>query len=616
MKEIKTVINLLREYYNILWDKIIISFFVISLSSFFITIQPLILASIMEIVIPDNVSSVNYNQIQNLNVFNLNIAGKIVIDFLENFIKFSNFTIYSKLIFLSITYLFLVFASSILSYIGIVVGKWGNATMVVALREKILKHFFNLDYLFFSSNKIFELVSRIFNDAKPVAQGLIPLIQTFLQQGSLIIIYSFFLYSTNNFIFLVAFIILLFHYLIVQFLREPIKNSIINVNNKSANLLSTISETLNSIRIIKAFNTKFFHLNKINRDLLEERKFGFKAAIVDELQQPINNILTALSVVIIFFILMGKFLSGEISLQGGVLFLVIGRLLIQPLLRFSTCFTWIISLYASNHRIQELLNLKSKIVGGIIKKTEFNSSIEIKNLNFFYENKKNNIFFKNIRIMKGEKIAIVGSSGGGKTTLVDLIIRLYDPKKGFIKMDGINIKRYNLQNYRSLFGLIPQDPFLYNDTIKNNIIYGRQDISEEKIEYYSKLVKAHDFIIAKPNGYNTVVGDRGIQLSGGEKQRICMARALVREPQILIFDEATSSLDSNSEKFIQNSLDKILENKTAILIAHRFSTIIKANKIIVLENGRIDNIGNHKYLMKKSSIYKNLFNLQIIKDAN
>jgi subfamily B ATP-binding cassette protein MsbA len=616
MKEIKTVINLLREYYNILWDKIIISFFVISLSSFFITIQPLILASIMEIVIPDNVSSVNYNQIQNLNVFNLNIAGKIVIDFLENFIKFSNFTIYSKLIFLSITYLFLVFVSSILSYIGIVVGKWGNATMVVALREKILKHFFNLDYLFFSSNKIFELVSRIFNDAKPVAQGLIPLIQTFLQQGSLIIIYSFFLYSTNNFIFLVAFIILLFHYLIVQFLREPIKNSIINVNNKSANLLSTISETLNSIRIIKAFNTKFFHLNKINRDLLEERKFGFKAAIVDELQQPINNILTALSVVIIFFILMGKFLSGEISLQGGVLFLVIGRLLIQPLLRFSTCFTWIISLYASNHRIQELLNLKSKIVGGIIKKTEFNSSIEIKNLNFFYDNKKNNIFFKNIRIMKGEKIAIVGSSGSGKTTLVDLIIRLYDPKKGFIKMDGINIKRYNLQNYRSLFGLIPQDPFLYNDTIKNNIIYGRQDISEEKIEYYSKLVKAHDFIIAKPNGYNTVVGDRGIQLSGGEKQRICMARALVREPQILIFDEATSSLDSNSEKFIQNSLDKILENKTAILIAHRFSTIIKANKIIVLENGRIDNIGNHKYLMKKSSIYKNLFNLQIIKDAN
>lgn len=616
MKEIKTVINLLREYYNILWDKIIISFFVISLSSFFITIQPLILASIMEIVIPDNASSINYNQIQNLNVFNLNIAGKIVIDFLENFIKFSNFTIYSKLIFLSITYLFLVFASSILSYIGIVVGKWGNAVMVVALREKILKHFFNLDYLFFSSNKIFELISRIFNDAKPVAQGLIPLIQSFLYQGSLIIIYSFFLYSTNKFIFLVAFIILLFHYLIVQFLREPIKNSIINFNNKSANLLSTISETLNSIRIIKAFNTKFFHLNKINRDLLEERKFGFKAAIVDELQQPINNILTALSVVIIFFILMGKFLSGEISLQGGVLFLVVGRLLIQPLLRFSTCFTWIISLYASNHRIQELLNLKSKIVGGIIKKTEFNSSIEIKNLNFFYDNKKNNIFFKNIRIMKGEKIAIVGSSGSGKTTLVDLIIRLYDPKKGLIKMDGIDIKRYNLQNYRSLFGLIPQDPFLYNDTIKNNIIYGRQDISEEKIEYYSKLVKAHDFIIAKPNGYNTVVGDRGIQLSGGEKQRICMARALVREPQILIFDEATSSLDSNSEKFIQNSLDKILDNKTAILIAHRFSTIIKANKIIVLENGRIDNIGNHKYLMKKSSIYKNLFNLQIIKNAN
>jgi subfamily B ATP-binding cassette protein MsbA len=616
MKEIKTFINLLREYFNILWDKIIISFFVISLSSFFITIQPLILASIMEIVIPDNVSSVNYNQIQNLNVFNLNIAGKIVIDFLENFIKFSNFTIYSKLIFLSITYLFLVFASSILSYIGIVVGKWGNATMVVALREKILKHLFNLDYLFFTSNKIFELVSRIFNDAKPVAQGLIPLIQTFLQQGSLIIIYSFFLYSTNNFIFIVAFVILLFHYFIFKFLREPIKNSIINVNNKSANLLSTISETLNSIRIIKAFNTKFFHLNKINRDLLEERKFGFKAAIVDEMQQPINNILTALSVVIIFFILMGKFLSGEISLQGGILFLVIGRLLIQPLLRFSTCFTWIISLYASNHRIQELLNLKSKIVGGIIKKTEFNSCIEIKNVNFFYDNKKNNIFFKNIRIMKGEKIAIVGSSGSGKTTLVDLIIRLYDPKKGFIKIDGINIKRYNLQNYRSLFGLIPQDPFLYNDTIKNNIIYGRHDISEEKIEYYSKLVKAHDFIIAKPNGYNTVVGDRGIQLSGGEKQRICMARALVREPQILIFDEATSSLDSNSEKFIQNSLDKILENKTAILIAHRFSTIIKANKIIVLENGRIDNIGNHKYLMKKSSIYKNLFNLQIINHAN
>ena len=231
---------------------------------------------------------------------------------------------------------------------------------------------------------------------------------------------------------------------------------------------------------------------------------------------------------------------------------------------------------------------------------------------FSYRTDKTKINFGTFSINKNEKLAIVGPSGSGKSTLIDIILRLYDPLKGSILVDKKNIKLFKIENYRSLFGLIPQEPFLYNDSIYNNIVCGRKNISENQVIKAAKLANADTFINKKRNGYKAIIGDRGILLSGGEKQRIAIARALVNDPEILIFDEATSSLDSKSEKQVQDAIDKILKFKTAIIIAHRFSTIKKANKIIVMNNHKIESIGSHKNLMKKSKTYKELYQLQYL----
>ena len=211
---------------------------------------------------------------------------------------------------------------------------------------------------------------------------------------------------------------------------------------------------------------------------------------------------------------------------------------------------------------------------------------------------------------KGQVLALVGTSGAGKSTLTDLVLRFYDPQKGNILMDGVNLRDVKTSEYKKVFGVVPQESLLFNDTIKENIRYGRDDISDKDIFEAAKIANAYDFIKELPNGYDTFVGDRGVRLSGGQRQRIAIARAIVAKPQILIFDEATSSLDTESERQVQKAIDRVLEHSTAIVIAHRLSTVLHADKIAVLDKGKIESIGMHKELLEESPIYRRLYELQ------
>lgn len=617
MKEFKIFLYLTKNNFKKLWNLFVLMIVCAIFANFLTILQPLIFASMMEIVLPNDFEFLNSqnnktDDIAGKSFFDLNYVGQKILIIVYSFFDIKNFSTLKSLILLSSLFLFFVISAAIINYLAIIISKWSNASLTISIRKDLINHFLNLDYLFFTKSKSGELVSRIIGDTKSVAQGVIPVLQTIFHQGSLVAIYSVFLFKTDNVIFFSAFIIFLFQYLIMLFLKKPIKNSLINVNNKTAQLLSALSETFSTIRLSKVFNMRNYQFNKLNFLQSEERKFGFKAAILDELQTPIGSILTSVSLVIILIAILIQLQQNNMSLQGGIMFVIIGRLIITPIIRLSTIFTWLIALGGTYHKINFYKKIKNKIKDGKITTCNFNKDLKVNNCLIEYDS-ETKIYFEKFLIKKNEKIAIVGPSGSGKSTLIDMILRLYDPKTGSVLLDNKNIKDFKLDNYRSLFGLIPQEAQLYNDTILNNIICGRKNISRNQVIRAAKLANANNFIMKKKSKYNTIIGDRGVMLSGGEKQRIAIARALVSDPEILIFDEATSSLDSKSEKEVQEAIHKVLKLKTALIIAHRFSTIKKATKIIVMNKHRIENIGNHNNLIKNSKTYRELYQLQFLK---
>ncbi|MCX6146769.1 MAG: ATP-binding cassette domain-containing protein [Candidatus Kapabacteria bacterium] len=261
-------------------------------------------------------------------------------------------------------------------------------------------------------------------------------------------------------------------------------------------------------------------------------------------------------------------------------------------------------------RIIKVINSESSVSEGRIKKETFDSNIEFENVSFEYNKDTEVISDINFNIEKGKKIAFVGLSGSGKSTLLDLVIRFYDVKSGRISIDGTDLKDVQVKPYRSMFGIVSQETMLFNDTLENNIRYGYKDCSKEDIISACKIANAYNFINKMPKGLDTNIGDRGVTLSGGERQRIAIARALVRNPQILIFDEATSSLDAESEKLVQEGINESLKNRTAIIVAHRLSTIKDCDEIYVFESGKIAEHGTHEELLISNGIYKKLYSLQ------
>ncbi len=617
MTEFKIFLHLIKTNFKKLWNLFILMIICAIFANFLTILQPLIFASMIEIVLPNDFEFLNSqnNKTENIaekSFFDLNYVGQKILVIIYGLFNIKDFSTLENLILLSSIFLFFVILAAIANYLAIVISKWSNASLTISIRKDLINHFLNLDYSFFTKNKYGEMISRIITDTKSVSQGVIPVLQTIFHQGSLVLIYSIFLFKTDNIIFFSAFIIFLFQYLIMLILKKPIKSSLINVNNKGAELLSTLNETFSAIRITKVFNMKNFQFKKLNFLQSEERKFGFKAAILDELQTPIGAILTSASLVIILIAILIQLQQNNISLQGGIMFVIIGRLIITPIIRLSTIFTWLVALGGTYHKINFYKKIKNNIKDGKIINCNFKKDIRIKNCLIQYDN-KTDVYFDKFLIKKNEKIAIVGPSGSGKSTLIDMILRLYDPKRGSVLIDNKNIKNFRLENYRSLFGLIPQEAQLYNDTVLNNIICGRKNINKNQVIKAAKLANAHNFIMKKKKKYNTIIGDRGVLLSGGEKQRIAIARALVDDPEIIIFDEATSSLDSKSEKDVQDAIEKVLNYKTALIVAHRFSTIKKATKIVVMNNHKIENIGNHNNLIKNSRTYRELYQLQFLK---
>jgi subfamily B ATP-binding cassette protein MsbA len=378
-------------------------------------------------------------------------------------------------------------------------------------------------------------------------------------------------------------------------------------------LLSVVEETISGLRIIKAFTAINFsdkRFQELNRNY---SKMMVKVFRTRDLSGPMSEFLSSVVIIIVLWyggrLVLGD--SGAISAAVFITYILIFSQIIPPAKTFSTGYYSIQKGIASAERIFEILDAEEVIVEkeNPVRINDFRERIEYRNISFSYETEEvlSNI---NVEIPKGRIIALVGPSGGGKSTFVDLLPRFYDPLQGGIFLDGTDIRDYRIDDLRSLMGIVTQESILFNDTVHNNIVFGMPNVTREDVIAAAKVANAHDFIIAMEEGYETNIGDRGTKLSGGQRQRLSIARAILRNPPILILDEATSSLDSESERLVQDALLTVMKDRTSIVIAHRLSTIKFADQIMVLEKGRIAESGNHEELIKAGGIYKRLHDLQ------
>jgi subfamily B ATP-binding cassette protein MsbA len=401
---------------------------------------------------------------------------------------------------------------------------------------------------------------------------------------------------------------------IVNRIGKSLKRQSKDGQEKMGFIVSMIDETISGIRVINAFNNKLFLSNKFNTYNEDYNKVMVKNLRRRELSSPLSEFLIICVISCVLWYGGSLVFKKDIAADVLIGYMMVFASLIEPFKRISNASYNIQKGLVSFERVKLILDAENDITEkkDAIELKSFNNNIEYENVSFAYNNFDGNDVLKNINlnIQKGKMVALVGLSGSGKSTLADLLCRFYDVSAGSIKIDGVDIRDYKLSDIRKFLSIVSQEPILFNDTIANNISFGLDNVSDADIELAAKVANAHDFICKLQNGYQTNIGDRGMTLSGGERQRITIARAVLRNPAILILDEATSSLDSESEKLVQDALIKLMRNRTSIVIAHRLSTIQYADEIIVMQDGIVVERGNHIGLLSKNGLYRKLVDLQ------
>ncbi|WP_298299009.1 ABC transporter ATP-binding protein [Hydrotalea sp.] len=485
--------------------------------------------------------------------------------------------------------------------------------VMTKLRSDLFAKILALPIGYFTEQRKGDIISRMSNDANEIEWSIIGTLEGLVKDPLNIIIILATLVFLSPALSLFLLVLLPLTGFIIGRVSRSLKKQSTHAQEFQGTLMSILDETLGGLRIIKAFNaekligSKFYYTNnKLNE---VRNKMNFRR----DLASPLSEFL---GVIVMCCILWfgGRLVLGShnfLQPDAFITYILFFTQIINPAKSLSTAYYNAQRGSSAIQRIEEILKAPVSIteINNAIQFTEFNRQIEFKNVNFSYDEFST---LKNIdlTIHKGSTVAIVGSSGAGKSTFADLIPRFQDVSEGELLIDGINIKNYNLYSLRKHMGIVTQEPILFNDTIANNIALGTENVTMEQIIEAAKIANAHEFILQKEEGYATNIGDRGNKLSGGEKQRITIARAILRNPPILILDEATSSLDTESERLVQDAINHMMQNRTSIVIAHRLSTIKHADEIIVLDKGEIIERGTHLQLIELEGTYKKLVTMQ------
>jgi len=486
------------------------------------------------------------------------------------------------------------------------------------VRDKIYNKLLGLSMDFYHRNKTAVLMSRITNDTGIIEQAVAEGLMEMLYQPLQLIVYFIMVLSIRSyfsiswsFVFVLAVLFPMIIFPIIK-IGNILRKITTQTQLQAADINTTLLETISGMHIVKAFTMEKVETEKFRKENQKAYKLSMKSVKRMNAVRPITELSSVAAVGVVLWFGGKEVIHGGLSPGAFIAFLAALLSLIRPIKKLSRIHVLNQQALSAADRIFEILDEEPSVAE--IKDAKilapFRENVVFKNINFTYDGTRpvlNNI---SLEAKRGQIIAIVGPSGAGKSTFVNLIPRFYDPTGGEILIDNQEIRKVSINSLRKQIGLVAQETVLFNDTILANIKYGRQDASKEDVIEAAKAANAHDFIMGLPDGYETIVGDRGHNISGGERQRLSIARALLKNPPILILDEATSQLDTESESLVQAALDKLMKNRTVFVIAHRLSTVRQADKIVVFEDGKIEGIGRHEELLEKDGLYKKLYDMQ------
>lgn len=481
------------------------------------------------------------------------------------------------------------------------------------IRNEMYDKVLALPLQYYSNERKGDIMSRISNDVMEIEWSILSALEFVFREPFTIVLTLAILIGLSPQLTLTVFIVLPIAGLLIGLLGSSLRRSSAKAQGLMGQLFSNIEETLGGLRIIKAFTAESFQTEKFHKLNETYTKTMVRVFNKRDASSPVSEVFGALATVIVIYFGGKLVLESEngFSAEDLIGYIAMFSQIIPPAKAFSTAYNNIQKGLASVDRINKILDADVAIFDAknAVEKPEFASEVVYQNISFSYGDEAvlKNI---NLTIEKGKTVALVGPSGGGKSTLADLLPRFYDVQKGAVLIDGVDLKNIKIQSLRKLIGVVTQESILFNDSIRNNIAFGMPDVSDLDIERAARIANAHEFIELMPEGYQTSIGDRGSKLSGGQRQRISIARAILKNPPILILDEATSALDTESEKLVQDALTKLMANRTTLVIAHRLSTIQHADEIIVLQRGEIVERGKHAELLTTDGVYKKLYDMQ------
>ncbi|HRC79160.1 MAG TPA: ABC transporter ATP-binding protein [Bacteroidales bacterium] len=487
--------------------------------------------------------------------------------------------------------------------------------VVEKLRNMIYDKILRLPLKYFKTKEQGDIMTYVISDTQEIELSIISSLQFLFRDPITVLVFLVSLFILNYKLTLLILLMLPFIVIVLGRLGRTLRKKSIRSQRQLGLLMAIINETIDGLRVIKAFVADDYMRKKMQKVNKSITKLNSKIFRRRSLSGPLTETLSVMAILVILYVGSIIVLKDQSSFapETFIAYILIFTQLIPPAKNISSGWYGVQKGLASLDRIEEILNYPETIVDDIdaVEKNTFYKEINYENVYFYYNPGQYVLKNINLQISKGQTIAIVGPSGSGKSTLVDLLPRFYDVTDGRITIDGIDIRKIKLNSLHRLFAIVNQDPILFNDSIYNNIAFGRPDATYEEVVQAAKIANAYDFIMESKWGFDTNIGEKGSKLSGGQRQRISIARAVLTNAPILIFDEATSSLDSESEKLVQDAINNLIASKTAIVIAHRLSTVVKADKIIVLKDGEIIESGTHKELIDKPhGFYRYLFDYQ------